>query len=56
VVERFLLSDDYDGIPLALTVDGSYGEADATRILAGLRVSHSLTDPMNWPAAPVAGR
>jgi hypothetical protein len=48
------LSDDYDGVPLALTVEGSYTETQATQLLAGLRMSTDLFDPARWPTAPVA--
>jgi hypothetical protein len=48
------LPDDYDGVPLALTVQGSYTETQATQLLAGLRMSTDLFDPARWPTAPVA--
>jgi len=44
-------SDDYDGVPLDLTVTG-YDEATATQILTGLAISKNLKDPSTWPAEP----
>jgi hypothetical protein len=48
------LSDDFNGVPLALTVQGNYGETEATRILAGMQISADLTDPTTWPSSPIA--
>ena len=45
-------SDDYDGVPLDLTVTG-YDEATATQILTGLAISKNLKDPSTWPAEPI---
>jgi hypothetical protein len=50
-----LLSDDFDGVPLAVTVGGSYDEATATRILAGLRLRDNRADPTTWPTDPAPG-
>ncbi len=51
------VADDYDGVPLHLSVSGDYDEAVATQILAGLVVSTDLAKPASWPADPApAGR
>lgn len=50
---RGLVSDDYDGVPLGLTVSGGYDEATATQLLTGLVLSTDLTDPASWPAGPL---
>ena len=41
------ISDDYDGVPLELSVSG-YDEATATQILTGLHISKNLKDPSTW--------
>ncbi|MBO0869132.1 MAG: hypothetical protein J2P15_11245 [Micromonosporaceae bacterium] len=51
----YFFSNDWDGVPITVGVEDGYGEAEATRILAGLQVSKNLTDPTTWPTSPTAG-
>jgi hypothetical protein len=50
-----LLTNDWNGVPLNVGVGDGYGQAEATEILAGLKLSADLTDPSTWPADPTAG-
>jgi len=50
---RMFIADDFDGIPLAVTVTGAWDEPEATRIVAGLRIADNLTDPARWPTKPL---
>ena len=34
-------------------VTGTWGEPEATRIVAGLRIAGNLTDPARWPTSPL---
>ncbi len=52
-MSNMFVSDDYEGVPLALSVSGSYNEATATDILTGLVLSPNHKDPSTWPSTPV---
>ncbi|MBF9135002.1 hypothetical protein I0C86_39685 [Plantactinospora sp. S1510] len=52
VCEGSFTSDDYDGVPLDLTVTG-YDEATASQILTGLAISKDMKDPSTWPAEQI---
>jgi hypothetical protein len=47
------LADDWFGTPIRISAHGTYGEAEATRVLDGMRVAPSLTDPSTWPVIPI---
>ena len=52
---RALRSKDFDGVPVTVGVKGSFGETEATRVLAGLRLADDRAGPFGWPADPVPG-
>ena len=52
---RALRSQNFDRIPVTVGVQGSFGEADATRVLAGLRLAEDRAGPLSWPTDPAPG-